>query len=47
MNISILHIGPSIGYNSHKRTSPMKQKIWVNTPNSYEEAQEFSVILVV
>jgi hypothetical protein len=40
-NISILHIRQAIGYNTHKRTNPMKQKIWVNKPYSFKEAQEF------
>ena len=40
-NISILHIEPALGYNTHKRTNPMKQKIWVHKSNSFKEAQEF------
>jgi hypothetical protein len=40
-NISILHIGPALGYNTNKRTNPVKQKIWVNKSKSFKEAQEF------
>jgi hypothetical protein len=40
-NISILHIGKTIGYNTHKRTNLMKKKIWVHKSNSFKEAKEF------